>query len=478
MPLYASNFTANSLSGFVRVSGGTANIRLIVEPIAFEGTKQFVLKLRKDSITGAIIATTGNITINDTSSITSITANVASVSEGNLVSFTLVTANVPNNANVYYSLLNVAGNVNASDFLNNGVNANTGTITIVNNTATFALRANSDLSIIDEDGETFKLQLRTNSITGNIVYTTSNVAIVDLSSNLPAPNGQAEYTVAGTYSWIAPIRVSNVSVVAIGGGGGGFVGIGPTVQTYGGGGGGLGWRNDITVISGNPYTVVVGIGGTKGSHTAPTATSLGWGGAGGTSYFIDTGTVYGGGGGGGSVPGGASGTQYGSIGGYGGTGGGNGGLGGGFAGYGGQSGGGGAGGYAGNGGRGGTGGAPNPGAPTPTPSGPINQTGQAGGGGGGGGGGGVFATTAGAKGGVGGGTGLQGQGSPGPGGGGAGSGGSGQFYGGGGNGGSSGHPSFGPAAPDPGITAGSQGAVRIIWGPNRQFPNTLTTDLF
>jgi hypothetical protein len=176
MPVFASNFTANSLSGAVKVSGGTANIRLVVEPIAFEGTKQFVLKIRKDSTEGSVLGTSSNITIVDNSSIVSVTANTATVVEGDLVSFTISTANVPNNANVYFSILPASANITSQDFT-----ANTGRFTIVNNVATFALKASEDFSLMDERGETFKLQVRTGSPVGNIVFTTSNIAITDSS---------------------------------------------------------------------------------------------------------------------------------------------------------------------------------------------------------------------------------------------------------------------------------------------------------
>ena len=78
------------------------------------------------------------------------------------------------------------------------------------------------------------------------------------ASNWPAPPilpGQQAYTTAGTYTWIAPATVTEVSVVAVGGGGaaGGFSG-------NGGGGGGLAYKNNITVVPGNSYTVVVGAG--------------------------------------------------------------------------------------------------------------------------------------------------------------------------------------------------------------------------
>ena len=92
--------------------------------------------------------------------------------------------------------------------------------------------------------------------------------------------GQSAYTTAGTFSWVAPSGVTSVSVVAIGGGGGSLNG---SPNYNGGGGGGLGYKNNLTVVPGSSYTVVVGAGGS--------------GAAGGDSYFIDTSTVKGGAGG-------------------------------------------------------------------------------------------------------------------------------------------------------------------------------------
>lgn len=162
--------------------------------------------------------------------------------------------------------------------------------------------------------------------------------------------GQQAYTTPGTYSWVAPSGVPSVSVVAVGGGGAG------QFYNYGGGGGGLGWKNNIAVVPGSSYTVVVG--------SADTTQNTG-GLPGGDSYFISTATVKGGGGN-------QAGLRLGGN--YVGDGGGNGGSsvnygsGGGTGGYGGA--GGGAGGYSGKGGDG-----------------YYNSPGQNGAGGGGGGGG-------------------------------------------------------------------------------------------
>lgn len=172
--ILASNFTSNALSGSIRTADGYANVILTSIPYALEGDKSFVIKIRRDSVDGPVVATTNPITLQDNSTLVSVTANTSIVGEGNLVSFTVVTANAANNANLFYSILPITANVTADDFV-----ANTGSFTIVNNIGTVVLKANADVSLVDEAGETFKLQVRTLSPVGNIVYTASNVEIVD-----------------------------------------------------------------------------------------------------------------------------------------------------------------------------------------------------------------------------------------------------------------------------------------------------------
>jgi hypothetical protein len=234
---------------------------------------------------------------------------------------------------------------------------------------------------------------------------------VTVTVNLVVP-GQSQYTSSGTYTWTCPAGVTSVSAVCVGGGA-------SSGSATGGGGGALRYVTSYSVTPGNNYTVVVG--GASGS----------------SSVF-------------GMTAGGGSGQSGGS--GSGGTGGGSGGSGGSTGGYG-KGGGGGAGGYTGNGGSGGYG------ANGSVDGGP----GAAGSGGAGGGGSGAY----GGNGGGGGGVGILGAGSSGssigccgqPGRGGSGgnngSGNNGGSYGGGG-------ASYG---------SGSGGAVRIIWGPNRSYPN-------
>lgn len=275
-----------------------------------------------------------------------------------------------------------------------------------------------------------------------------SVASSDFSLTFaPAPAGVL-FTTVGTHTWTVPDGVTSVNVVAIGGGANGKDGGG----IPGGGGGALAWKNNISVVPGNTYNVVVGAGSVQDTGALQNQTTVG-----GYSLFKDASTVYATGG---QIHDSATaqnvGDRY-----YIGDGGG---LGGEPA-----QGGGGAGGYSGDGGTGGD--QNNSGS---------NGSGGGGGGGGGrntgnyyisGGGGGVGVYGQGTSG-QGGSSGLPGSGGSGGDGGGAGYtvsnegyGGDGGLYGGGGGTGQNND------SPEMG-GSGANGAVRIIWGDGRSFPST------
>ena len=242
----------------------------------------------------------------------------------------------------------------------------------------------------------------------------------------PISYGEQSYTSAGTYSWTVPEAASwtNVSIVVVGGGGQNTTGSG------GAPGGALGYGNNIPVIYGQSYTVVVGNGQGGNSYIEIndqnlTATggslrdgggSAGYGGPYSNAWFVD--------------------------------------------------GAGGAGGYSGPGGKGGGG--------TPHSGYPMGHASPGQGGGGGGGGGAPAPSSTYTRGGNGGGVGLHGEGQ----------------NGGGGNGGnapgSNGSPgptgAFGGGAGSSRQASyqGQPGGCRIIWGgppapsggTNRIFPTT------
>ena len=163
-----------------------------------------------------------------------------------------------------------------------------------------------------------------NGITADIVYswllngTTINDGVTDTSTG--EDEGDIIYTEPGSHTWTAPQGVTAVSAIAIGGGGGGTGGATDGGEAMsGGGGGGLGWNNNITVVPGQTYNLVVGEGG-MGSPRHRTEANNGK-----DSWFIDSDTVRGGGGthqgGGFAGDGGQSGGSGGSFGGGGGAGG-------------------------------------------------------------------------------------------------------------------------------------------------------------
>lgn len=263
--------------------------------------------------------------------------------------------------------------------------------------------------------------------------------------------GQQAYTTPGSYTWVAPAKVTIISVVAVGGGAGGGTGGGAGYAAYGGAGGGGAYKNRIDVTPGNSYSVVVGAGGastqiyctyirngSNGASSTFDSTTVGAsGGTWGTYYSIPGGFLYGDGGGQGGYGGDGGGGYPGSSGTYCQHGG---------SGY--FSGGGG--GYAAGGGGGGNGiGLTGTGAFS------VNQNGR-----------GAYDSNrsggCGVNGGCSGTAGNTNGGYPN-----GGTGGNGGKYGGGGGGGQ-----YNGAG-----GSGGGGAIRIIWGTGRQFPSSNTADV-
>ena len=159
------------------------------------------------------------------------------------------------------------------------------------------------------------------------------------------------FSASGSYSFVVPSGVYQVSAVAIGGGGGGAGGITQSGGDGGGGGGGgaLSCVNNLVVTPGETLTVVVGAAGTAGTGGSSSRTG---GGTGGDTYLRRgaTNLLLAKGGGGGNLssaaPGGSASSGVGDIK----YSGGEGGWGSTFIGYG--AGGGGAAGYSGDGGNG------------------------------------------------------------------------------------------------------------------------------
>ena len=92
--------------------------------------------------------------------------------EGTQITVTVTTDGVADGATLYYSIRGTLGTITASDFTDNSL---TGSFTVNNDTGSFNKTVAADGVV--EDGEAFVVEIRENSITGNILDTSSSVYI-------------------------------------------------------------------------------------------------------------------------------------------------------------------------------------------------------------------------------------------------------------------------------------------------------------
>lgn len=81
--------------------------------------------------------------------------------------------------------------------------------------------------------------------------------------------GQTAYSIPGTVEWTVPEGVTEISVVLVSAGEQGTTQAAAAVAA--GRGGGVRWKNNIPVVAGEIYTLVIGSGGTAASVPAATA---------------------------------------------------------------------------------------------------------------------------------------------------------------------------------------------------------------
>ncbi len=168
------------------------------------------------------------------------------VNEGGSVSFVVYTQNLPTGSALLYWAVEPSGSTNF-DFASNTIP--TGTVSISGNFGSasgIVIRADQ---LTEPAEESFVISVYLDSNRTILAGRSRPVIINDTSQN---PPGQQEFTIAGTYSWVAPYGYPTVSVVAVGGGGCG--------GSTGGGGGALAWGN-ISISGGDTYTVIVGQAG-------------------------------------------------------------------------------------------------------------------------------------------------------------------------------------------------------------------------
>jgi hypothetical protein len=173
----AGDFTTPT--GTVTINSNTGTFSVIpTADLTTEGAETFTVSIYTGSITGTPVATSSEVTINDTSTAPLPTYAVApppgitSVNEGVSLTFTVTTTNVANATQLNWAV------TNAGDFA-----TNTGTVIINTNTGTFSVTPTADLTT--EGTETFTVSIYTGTITGTPVATSSAVTINDTSLTPP-----------------------------------------------------------------------------------------------------------------------------------------------------------------------------------------------------------------------------------------------------------------------------------------------------
>ena len=104
----------------------------------------------------------------------SIIPDIALAIEGWVVNFTVNALKVSDGTILYWTTLQVDGNIDSSDFVENSLN---GSVTIDSSNTGTITRTLAENSIV-EGNESFKLELRTDSISGPIVAVSNTVVIL------------------------------------------------------------------------------------------------------------------------------------------------------------------------------------------------------------------------------------------------------------------------------------------------------------
>ncbi len=158
---FSGSFTINSNTGTFTVTLATD---LTVE------SEVFFMDVKTASISGTIVATSPQISIIDTSPTYSLAPASSSVNEGDSINFTVTTTNVANGTVLYFNLstLSTATTADFTTF--------SGSCTITSNSSSFTVSVSRQDPI---ENEYFYMDLKTGSISGTIVATSSQVTITD-----------------------------------------------------------------------------------------------------------------------------------------------------------------------------------------------------------------------------------------------------------------------------------------------------------
>lgn len=173
-----TDFTSASLSGSFTITSGSGSFNITPsKDLTTEGTETFSVAVRQTSITGPIIGASDEITITDVSLTPTVTPASSSLDEGASLSFTAANLGIDG---TYYWTINNTTTANADFSTTSGsftVSGSTGGIE--NGTGTFSITTVADRTT--EGAQTFTVSVRSGSISGTVIATSSSVTINDTS---------------------------------------------------------------------------------------------------------------------------------------------------------------------------------------------------------------------------------------------------------------------------------------------------------
>jgi len=223
-----ADFTSGTLSGTFTITGNSGSFPLTVSrDLVTEGSEEFVVYVRSGSTSGAILGTSGNITISDTSLTPVFTVAPTTFEEPESTTFSV--QNVGPDGTYYWTILN--GTTTNADFSAASgsfiVSGSTGGLE--NGVGSFGVTVLQDRQT--EGSQTFQVQVRSGSTSGTVILTSPTVTITDTSLT-PAftsttvninEGSTTGYSVnnlgpAGTYYWtIQNLSTSNADFSSVSG---------------------------------------------------------------------------------------------------------------------------------------------------------------------------------------------------------------------------------------------------------------------
>lgn len=183
----SGSFTVSGSTGGFDNGSGSFSITPLKD-LSTEGTETFQVQVRSGSTSGTVIITTGSISITDVSLTPTVTPAASSVNEGASLSFTA--ANLGPNGTYFWSINH--GTTVAADFsAENGSFSITGGGAQDNGTGSFSVTTLNDF--VTEGAQTFTVSVRSGSVSGTVLATSSTVTVNDTSTTVSASGSPTSF---------------------------------------------------------------------------------------------------------------------------------------------------------------------------------------------------------------------------------------------------------------------------------------------